>query len=446
MVHAPAPVAPATAATGSPPPAQAAPAPADAAATPSPPASSSSPAPATSQSSGSNAGATGGASSNLRHVERLWGHGLEYPQAVQLEGQARVRRDGLDAELSRPPSASTSVATYLNSKLRPKGELLSGYRTLAGSSLPDYLAMISGQAPNPDTLAGCPDYADFAPGVTPAKDGQTPGSGCVYPNTALTIGDQMDGADLRWRAYIGSMTSPCEHPNSGAATVPPSAADPYSPTVNPFVYFHSLLDLGDCQSDDQPLAGLKPALRSAGRTPSYVFIAADPCQAGLSASCPTGQPSGLAAVDSFLQATVPMILHAPAYRHGGALMILFTVAPPAAGAPPSPATDDQPRRPRQPARPRRPARPRHQRDHDDQRHHDHERDHDNHANHRDRRARFTDSSHRQRPGPHRRADHLALHAPGQSRSLGLRPRFRPALGRGRIRADRPGRRPAGPRI
>jgi hypothetical protein len=44
-----------------------------------------------------------------------------------------------------------SVAHYLNGKLRPRGTLLSGYRALGDTELPDYLAMISGQAPNPDT-------------------------------------------------------------------------------------------------------------------------------------------------------------------------------------------------------------------------------------------------------------------------------------------------------
>jgi hypothetical protein len=229
---------------------------------------------------------------------------------------------------------SGSAATYLNSKLRPRGELLSGYRTLSSASLPDYLALISGQSPNSDTLAGCPTYVDFSAGTTPAKDGQTPGAGCVYPNTTLTIGDQMDSADLHWRAYVGAMTSACEHPNSGAANLAPTAAAPYSSTVNPFVYFHSLLDLGDCQSYDQPLNQLQPALRSAKRTPSYVFIAPDTCSAGLATSCPTGQPTGLAGVDAFLQSTVPAILRAPAYRHGGALLILFTAAP-ATASPPS---------------------------------------------------------------------------------------------------------------
>src|SRR5690242_14047816 len=45
-----------------------------------------------------------------------------------------------------------SVARYLNAKLRPRGTFLGGYETLARAELPDYLAQISGQAPNDDTL------------------------------------------------------------------------------------------------------------------------------------------------------------------------------------------------------------------------------------------------------------------------------------------------------
>ncbi|MGO9497313.1 MAG: hypothetical protein ACLQA5_11510, partial [Solirubrobacteraceae bacterium] len=48
-----------------------------------------------------------------------------------------------------------SVAHYLNGTLRRRGTLLSGYRTLGDTELPDYLAMISGQTPNADTRSDC---------------------------------------------------------------------------------------------------------------------------------------------------------------------------------------------------------------------------------------------------------------------------------------------------
>jgi hypothetical protein len=233
--------------------------------------------------------------------------------------------------LSTPSYAAAlgtdSAATYLNSKLRPRGTVLTNYHTLGAASMPDYIALISGQQPNKDTTAGCPTYDEFRGGAAPNKQGLVPGHGCIYPNTALTIGDQLDSADLPWRAYVEGMTAPCEHPDSGAAT---TATGDYTPTLNPFVFFHSLLDLGDCQSDDLPYAALAGALPAVRRTPAFSYIAPDACDSG-AAACPAGQPQGIAAADAFLKKTVPAILHSAAYRSNGALMVLFTAAPPTAG-------------------------------------------------------------------------------------------------------------------
>jgi hypothetical protein len=227
-----------------------------------------------------------------------------------------------------------SAASYLNSKLRPQGELLSNYRTLSASPLPDYIAMVSGQAPNHDTTQDCPTYSEFPGSASPAGNGLVPGTGCVYPNTALTVGDQLDSANLPWRAYIEGMTAPCQHPNSGAADN--TGTSEYATSHNPFVYFHSLLDLGDCQSDDVPYTRLANALGSAHRTPSYSFISPDVCDSGIGVTCPEGQPGGIAMADGFLKRTVPSILSSPAYRSDGALLILFTAAPGTAATPSRP--------------------------------------------------------------------------------------------------------------
>jgi phosphatidylinositol-3-phosphatase len=242
-----------------------------------------------------------------------------------------------------------SVAQYLNSTLRPRGALLTNYHTLGDTPMPDYVAMVSGQAPNRDTSADCPTYTEFHGRAMPDKNGLVSGAGCVYPNTTLTIGDQLDSAALPWRAYVEGMATPCEHPDSGATTDPAtSTGDPgtatkpsapgesatsgYSPTSNPFVFFHSLLDLGDCQSDDLPYSKLAIALRSARRTPSYIFISPNACDSGASITCPGGQPGGIAAADAFLRRTLPSILNSPAYRTDGALLVLFTVVPQAGAA------------------------------------------------------------------------------------------------------------------
>ncbi len=291
------------------------------------------------------------------------------PAANKPTGAAAKVKHVFVVVVSTPSYAAAfgkgSVATYLNGTLRSKGVLLSGYHSLGGAPLPDYLAMVSGQAPNGDTDKGCSTYADFPGGASPAKDGLVPGTGCVYPNTALTVGDQLDGANLAWRGYIDGMTSACQHPNSGAADptaagtgtaaggTPTSAATTtttsttttsttvagtpatgtagYATDQNPFVYFHSLLDLGDCQSDDLPLTKLAAALHSASSTPRYAFIAPDPCDDGTASTCPVGKPTGLAATDAFLRQVVPGILGSPAYRAGGAVVIAFTTASGASG-------------------------------------------------------------------------------------------------------------------
>jgi phosphatidylinositol-3-phosphatase len=227
-----------------------------------------------------------------------------------------------------------SVASYLNGTLRPKGTLLSGYRSVGSAELPQYLAMVSGQAPNADTNAGCPTYAEFSSGAKAAKNGQLRGKGCIYPNTALTIGDQVTSAGKQWKAYIEDMgSSSCLHANSNALDSTPltGAGSDYDTRHNPFIYFHSLLDLGGCSSDDVDLTQLPSDLRTAAKTPGFAFIAPGTCEDAATLTCPDGTPSGLAGEDAFLKLWVPRILGSPAYKQDGVLIIAFAPTPPASG-------------------------------------------------------------------------------------------------------------------
>ena len=230
-----------------------------------------------------------------------------------------------------------SVAHYLNRTLRRRGVLLSGYRTLGGAELPDYLAMVSGQAPNADTRHDCPTYADFAGAAKALPNGQLTGRGCVYPNTVLTVADQVTAAGKEWKAYLADMGgSTCMHPDSNAADAGPlpGAGDDYATRHNPFVYFHSLLDLGGCASDDVALPGLGRDLRAAKRTPRYAFIAPGACDEPAAGSCPGGKAGGLAGEDEFLRRWVPAITSSRAYRQDGGLIIVFAKAPAVAGSRP----------------------------------------------------------------------------------------------------------------
>jgi len=133
----------------------------------------------------------------------------------------------------------------------------------------------------------------------------------------------------------------CRHPESNGPddTLTARPGDGYATRRNPFVYYHSLLDLGACDSSDGALSELEGDLRSAKDTPSLSYIAPNLCNDGSASPCVDGSPGGLAAADAFLATWVPKILASPAYRADGLLIVAFAgdVTPPADPAAPPPA-------------------------------------------------------------------------------------------------------------
>ena len=224
-----------------------------------------------------------------------------------------------------------SVATYLNGTLRPKGTLLTGAHSLGRADLPDHLALISGQPPNDDTRAGCPTYTEIPQTAKPSKAGEISAKGCAYPNTVITVADQLAAAGSTWRAYVEDLDksqpprSSCRRPASGAVddTAVARPGDGYATRHNPFVYFHSLLDLSGCDSFDGPLARLETDLAKAKTVPALSYIVPNLCNDGTASPCADGSPGGLAAADAFLATWVPRILASPAYANGGLLLVTF---------------------------------------------------------------------------------------------------------------------------
>jgi hypothetical protein len=237
-----------------------------------------------------------------------------------------------------------SAATYLNGTLRPKGTLLSAASSLGRADLPDHLALISGQPPNDDTRAGCATYTEIPQTAKPNKAGEITAKGCAYPSTIVTVADQLAASGSTWRAYVEDLDkgqpprTSCRRPASGAVddTVVARTGDGYATRHNPFVYFHSLLDLSGCDSFDGPLANLETDLAKAKTTPAFSYIVPNLCNDGTASPCADGSPGGLAAADAFLAAWVPRILASPAYADGGLLLVTFAggaAAPEGAEAP-----------------------------------------------------------------------------------------------------------------
>src|SRR5258706_1850291 len=208
-----------------------------------------------------------------------------------------------------------SPAVYLSQILPAQGQLLRQYYGIGHASLPNYLALVSGQAPNGETQADCTVYTSVVPGL-PAANGQTLGQGCLYPGFTATVADQLTTHGLTWKAYMQDRAMPCRHPSLGAPdeTLSAHLGDQYATRHNPFVYFRSVLDSGDCYAHDVDLAQLQTDLAAAATTPNYVFITPNLCEDGHDEPCVDGRPGGLASADRFFQTWCPRTSAPPAGR------------------------------------------------------------------------------------------------------------------------------------
>jgi hypothetical protein len=228
--------------------------------------------------------------------------------------------------MSTPDDAhllGSSGPAYLRSELVRRGASLAGFRPVPGGDLAARIALASGQAPSAELRAGCPTYLDLLPGRVDTA-GLAAGTGCVFPRPVKTVAAQLGPQGLAWRAYAQGLVTPCRHPLPGAPddTAIDRPADHFAVAATPFLYFHSIIDTGDCNAGVVPLERLKDDLASAQTTPNYTFIAPDRCHDGREGTCADGQPAGAAGADAFLRQWIPAILASPAYRQDGLLIVV----------------------------------------------------------------------------------------------------------------------------
>lgn len=222
-------------------------------------------------------------------------------------------------------------ATYLADTMVQAGALLRQYYATGHFSLDNYIAMISGIAPDSDTQLDCGRFTEFVEtGVAP--DGQPIGHGCVYPNHVETIANQLTATRRTWRAYMEDMgndpnrePATCGHVPIGASDTTQLATpkDQYAAKHDPFVYFHAIIDTPDCRSNVVSLDSLAADLADPGRTANFVFIAPSLCHDGHDKPCVDSEPGGLVSANAFLERWVPVITHAAAFREDGLLIVTF---------------------------------------------------------------------------------------------------------------------------
>ena len=224
---------------------------------------------------------------------------------------------------------------YLAKKLPSKGLFMPDYYATGHLSLDNYISMVSGQAPNPQTQADCQMFSDFLPGI-PAADGQVIGTGCVYPTAVQTVADQLEKEGLGWKGYMEDMANgapaapvSCRHPAIGAMddTQHAEVGDQYATRHNPFMYFHSIIDdKKSCNANDVDLSHMAKDLKKRRTTAAYNFITPNLCHDGHDEPCVNGEPGGLVSANKFLEQKVPQIMHSPAYERHGLIVITFDEA------------------------------------------------------------------------------------------------------------------------
>jgi hypothetical protein len=158
------------------------------------------------------------------------------------------------------------------------------YTSSTHPSLPNYIMMTSG------TLNGVTTDSDPAYNVT------IPGSD--------NIADQLDAANIPWRAYMESMGAPCTIASSGQ----------YGAHHDPFLYYWDMrMNQARCERDivdfDESFAA-----DLASNAYRYMWITPNTCNDMHDCSTQTG--------DAWLAKVIPQIMASPGYQNGGAIFIL----------------------------------------------------------------------------------------------------------------------------
>lgn len=262
------------------------------------------------------------------------------PQPSQLPQIKHVWVIELENEGLGQSFGDRAADPYLAVTLRHMGGLLQNYYAVGHDSLDNYVAQISGQAPDHATQNDCGVWTKFRPANMIEKPfGQLVGDGCVYPASIPTLGNQLSAAHLTWKAYLQDMGNQpardhttmtkqgpaCGHPMVGKPddTEGATAADQYATRHEGFMYFESVI--GNQAYCDAHVLSFQPLLKDlskASTTPSFSWLSPNLCMDGHDAPCADGDPGGLTEINGFLHIWVPEILHSPAYKNG-LIMITF---------------------------------------------------------------------------------------------------------------------------
>ncbi len=174
---------------------------------------------------------------------------------------------------------STQVPVF--NQLAGENTLLTHYYAVSHPSLPNYIALVSG-----DTQ-----------GIT------TDCTNCFV--SATNLADLLNKANLTWKTYQEDMPSPCFVGNAGT----------YAQKHNPFIYFNDVrTDAELCQANVVPLTQLDTDLAN-GVLPNFSFIMPNLCN--------SAHDCGLDVSDRWLGAMITKLTSAKSYDANSLIIVTF---------------------------------------------------------------------------------------------------------------------------
>ncbi len=159
--------------------------------------------------------------------------------------------------------------------------LLTKYYAITHPSLPNYLALISGDTFGVNT--DCNDCYQDAP----------------------TLSDQLEASGRNWKGYFEDMPDPCFVGDTNI----------YMQKHDPFMYFDSIrLDATRCQQSVVPLTQFNADL-AANALPDFALIVPNMCN--------DAHDCGIDVADTWLDHWVPQLMNTQAYADGGLIVLTW---------------------------------------------------------------------------------------------------------------------------
>ncbi len=224
------------------------------------------------------AGSGSAAPGGLRAIRHVW--------VIDLENQGYAQSFGTPA-----------ADPYLARTLPRLGALLENYYAIGHASAANYIAQVSGQAPDIATQIDCPVWIPFPGQVIAGPYHQVLGEGCVYPAAVPTVGNQLSAAGRSWAAYLQDLGNDpgrdltgrtargpaCGHPATWAIdhTQKAEKGDQYAARHDGFAFFGSVT--GNpvfCAAHILSFRPLPGDLAHAAATPAFTFNVPGLCNDG----------------------------------------------------------------------------------------------------------------------------------------------------------------------